>query len=72
MPIYEYVCEVCGERYERIVLNKAQEIACPKCSSKKSTLRLSVFSAATKGNGGAGPSFSDGGGCCPPSGCGCH
>ncbi len=70
MPIYEYICEECGERYERVVLSKTQEIACPKCKSTKNTQQLSVFSAATKSNGGAGPS--SGGGCCPPSGCGCH
>lgn len=72
MPIYEYVCTDCGERYERVVLSKTQEIACPKCASKKNTLQLSVFSAGTKSNGGAGPSFGGGGECCPPSGCGCH
>ncbi|OLC85387.1 MAG: hypothetical protein AUH88_06660 [Acidobacteria bacterium 13_1_40CM_4_61_5] len=71
MPIYEYVCEDCGTRYEKIVLGKTPEIACPKCESKKSALQLSVFRASTKSNGSSGPSF-DGGGCCPPSGCGCH
>lgn len=71
MPIYEYVCEDCGARYERVVLSKTQEIACPKCASTKNALQLSVFRAATKSNGSPGPSFG-GGGCCPPSGCGCH
>lgn len=40
MPIYEYVCEDCGTKYEKVVLNKAQEIACPKCESPKRTLQL--------------------------------
>jgi putative FmdB family regulatory protein len=43
MPIYEYVCEDCDAHFERIVLNKEQEIACPKCASKEGqhpTLRL--------------------------------
>jgi len=35
MPIYEYICEDCNERFEKIVINKQQEISCPKCSSKK-------------------------------------
>jgi len=55
------------------VINKQQEIACPKCSSKKATIQLSVF--ATAGNGGSSaPSggFSGGGGGCCGGGCGCH
>jgi putative FmdB family regulatory protein len=45
MPIYEYVCDDCDTRFERIVINKAQEIACPKCSSTKATIQLSVFAS---------------------------
>lgn len=74
MPIYEYTCDECETQFERIVLNQAQEIACPKCSGKKNTIQLSVFSAPN-GNGAAtkqsGPVSSGGGGCCG-GGCGCH
>ena len=42
MPIYEYVCDDCGERYERIVMNKSTVVACPKCESAKKTVQLSV------------------------------
>ena len=49
MPIYEYVCDDCQAQFEKIVINKQQEIACPKCASKKATIQLSVF--ATAGNG---------------------
>jgi len=72
MPIYEYICNDCNAHFEKIVINKQQEIACPKCSSKKATIQLSVF--ATAGNGSSSPSsggFSGGGGCCG-GGCGCH
>ena len=51
MPIYEYICDSCNERFEKIVINKQQEIACPKCASKKATIQLSVF--ATAGSGGS-------------------
>jgi len=67
MPIYEYICDDCKAHFEKIVINKQQEITCPKCSSKKAAIQLSVF--ATAGNGGSSaPSggFSGGGGC------GCH
>lgn len=74
MPIYEYVCNDCGERYERIVISKSQAIACPKCASKKHTLQLSVFAAPANGsNSSAGSSSSSGGSCgCTPHSCGCH
>ncbi|HTS13767.1 MAG TPA: zinc ribbon domain-containing protein [Candidatus Limnocylindrales bacterium] len=73
MPIYEYVCNDCGERYERIVFNQKTAITCPKCSSRRQTLQLSVFAApanGTKANGGSSPM--SGGGCCGGGGCGCH
>jgi putative FmdB family regulatory protein len=72
MPIYEYICDACNERFEKIVINKQQDISCPKCSSKKASIQLSVF--ATAGSGG-GPSSSSGGysggGCCGGGGS-CH
>lgn len=76
MPIYEYLCDDCGERYEKLVMSKSQPIECPKCASKKKTTQLSVFSAATKsanGTSSSTSSASSGGGCaCNPHGCGCH
>ena len=77
MPIYEYICDDCETRFEKIVVNKQQEIACPKCASKKASIQLSVFATANgSGNGAsAKPSsgFSGGGGsCCGGGGCGCH
>jgi putative FmdB family regulatory protein len=71
MPIYEYVCDDCNERYERIVLSQSQAITCPKCSSAKHTIQLSVFASPSNGKSAANPSSSPGGGgCC--GGCGCH
>ena len=78
MPIYEYICEDCQTRFEKIVLNKQQEIACPRCASKKATIQLSVFATSTSpGNGASAKSssgFSGGGGgsCCGGGSCGCH
>jgi putative FmdB family regulatory protein len=77
MPIYEYVCDDCQTQFEKLVLNKQQEIACPKCASKKNTIQLSVFSASSgSGNGSSAKSSTSfsggGGGCCGGGGCGCH
>src|SRR2546426_8563969 len=74
MPIYEYICEDCQTHFEKIVLNKTQEIACPKCAGKKNAIQLSVFSAANgSSNGSSAKSsggFSGGGGSCCGGGCG--
>ncbi|HEY2461911.1 MAG TPA: FmdB family zinc ribbon protein [Candidatus Acidoferrum sp.] len=70
MPIYEYVCDDCSTRFEKIVLNRQQEITCPKCAGKKNSIQLSVFSHAN-GSSNPGPSSTSGGGCCG-GGCACH
>jgi putative FmdB family regulatory protein len=74
MPIYEYICDDCGERYERIVMNKSTVVACPKCESTKKTVQLSVFAAPANGKASEGASAApfNGGGCCSPGSCGCH
>jgi putative FmdB family regulatory protein len=74
MPIYEYVCNDCGKRYEQIVLSRKQKLACPSCSSGRHTLQLSVFSAHSNSSGGGTGSTREaapGGSCgCGPGGCG--
>lgn len=74
MPIYEYICDDCKTPFEKLVFNQQQEISCPKCSSKKATIQLSVFATSNGGSAKpSGPSFSGsgGGGCCG-GGCACH
>lgn len=74
MPIYEYICEDCQTHFEKIVLNKQQEVSCPKCAGKRNAIQLSVFStgisnsSAAKSSGG----FSGGGGGCCGGSCACH
>ena len=60
MPIYEYSCEACGEKFEKLVRSagSADDVACPKCASKKTARALSVFAAVSvegKPTGGEGP-----------------
>lgn len=71
MPIYEYVCEDCKSRFERLVLSKSEEIACPKCSSRRYALQFSTFAAHGTGNGSS-TDESAGSCACTPSTCGCH
>ena len=72
MPIYEYVCDSCETRFEKIVINKQQEIACPKCASQKATIQLSVFATANGNAASAKSTPSSGGGGCSGGGCACH
>lgn len=73
MPIYEYVCDDCGARYERIVMSKSAEINCPKCASSRHTLQLSVFRTTGNSSSSNGKDFASLGGCgCTPKSCRCH
>jgi putative FmdB family regulatory protein len=74
MPIYEYFCNDCEARYERIVMSAHQEIECPKCASKRNTLQLSVFSTGKSSvSTTSSDEASSAGGCgCTPSSCGCR
>jgi putative FmdB family regulatory protein len=77
MPIYEYICDDCQTHFEKIVLNKTQQIACPKCAGKKNSLQISVFSSANGSASSASAKSSNGfsnggGGSCCGGGCGCH
>lgn len=74
MPIYEYQCEDCGTRHEKLVMARGQVIACPKCESRRQTIQISIFSASAKsGSGSAATSSPSGSGCgCAPRTCGCH
>jgi putative FmdB family regulatory protein len=76
MPIYEYICEDCQAHFEKIVLNKQQEIACPKCAGRRNSIQLSVFATSNgSSNGASKPSggfTGGGGGSCCGGGCACH
>jgi putative FmdB family regulatory protein len=70
MPIYEYVCRECGERFEKLVRAWGETVACPRCEAESVDKQVSSFAFAGAG-GGSGRS-SGGGGCgCGRGGCGC-
>lgn len=45
MPIYEYFCQNCQNRFEKLILSSEEEknISCPKCKNKKVKRIFSVF-----------------------------
>ena len=40
MPIYEFECEGCGERFEELVASEAPRRACPECGVGPGRRRL--------------------------------
>ncbi len=49
MPIYEYSCEDCGTRFEKLVRRAADDIACPSCGERHLKTELSTFAAHANG-----------------------
>ena len=59
MPIFEYVCQQCGHRFERLV--RADDVPeCPQCHSGRLQKQLSVFAVSAKS---AAPAFPAAGPC---------
>lgn len=52
MPVYEYGCEKCGAKFEKLVrtMSESGAPACPECGSAKTSRAPSVFAAV--GGGG--------------------
>jgi putative FmdB family regulatory protein len=44
MPIYEFECEECGERFEELVAAGAEAVACPECGSERTRRLMSSVS----------------------------
>ena len=57
MPIYEYECQKCGEKFElrRGFTDNDIEIKCPKCGAEHPQRVFSVFSTSSSG-GSCAPS----------------
>ena len=53
MPIYEYACGGCGNRFEKLVRRFAEEVSCPACASASVDKQLSVFAVGASRSSGA-------------------
>jgi putative FmdB family regulatory protein len=51
MPIFEYLCEDCGSKFEKLVRQsaEAQGPECPSCGHNHVTTQVSRFAARTNG-----------------------
>jgi len=63
MPIYEYSCDDCGTRFEKLVRASDPKLLCPSCGQDHLSQELSTFAARAGGGSKAAPTA---GGC--PSG----
>jgi putative FmdB family regulatory protein len=63
MPMYEYRCQKCGEKFERLrsMRDADAETECPACKSKEVKRQLSTFASGSSSSSGAG---------CTPAGSG--
>ena len=63
MPLYEYRCRLCDERFE--VLQRVGEgpeaVRCPGCGGRDVTKQLSTFAAGVSSSTGAASSAATGG-----------
>jgi putative FmdB family regulatory protein len=70
MPLYEYICQDCGTRFDtlRSMKDADKPIECTHCLGEHTTRQLSVFFAQSSGKAVAG---TQGGGCNGCSGGSC-
>lgn len=65
MPIFEYRCKNCGEKFETLVFSsQTKPVKCEKCGSEQTEKLMSTF--ASGGVSGSGSGYNSGG--CSPSG----
>jgi putative FmdB family regulatory protein len=61
MPIFEYLCNDCGRRFEKIVPRYDSQADCAHCSSDNVEKQLSVFAVA--GSSSSDSAMDSGAGC---------
>jgi putative FmdB family regulatory protein len=54
MPVYEFECEECGNRFEELVPSDTAGFACPSCGSARTRRLLSPVSPPSRQPRGAG------------------
>ncbi|MCX5781345.1 MAG: zinc ribbon domain-containing protein [Elusimicrobia bacterium] len=63
MPIYEYLCNKCKEKFEKLIIEKGNTVKCPKCGSAEVEKQFSSFSGGSSKK--TAKASCPSGGCCP-------
>ena len=67
MPIFEYLCEDCGSKFEKLVRRPGvDEVLCPSCGQSHLEQQHSTFAAHSNGHASSSKAAFDPGSC--PSG----
>jgi putative FmdB family regulatory protein len=64
MPIFEYVCQDCGNKFEKLMRRDQDPGACPSCGQPHLQTALSTFAAHSNGKSQAAEFPSCPGGMC--------
>jgi putative FmdB family regulatory protein len=53
MPLFEFVCSQCGNRFEELVRSASliEGVVCPNCSSTEIKKKVSTFASKISGGG---------------------
>jgi putative FmdB family regulatory protein len=73
MPIYEYKCQDCGTKFEKLVRQSdGAELTCPSCGKQRLEQEFSTFAAHSGAASHASetPMCPSGGPCATPGACG--
>jgi putative FmdB family regulatory protein len=66
MPIFEYSCDDCGTKFEKLVRRTAEAdaVRCPSCGQDHLTTQNSTFAARSAASKSAAPAVDCGAGMC--------
>jgi putative FmdB family regulatory protein len=69
MPIYEYKCDACEKKFEKLIRREADEteLACPSCGQRHLSQQYSTFAARAGGSSTASAAAAPS---CPSGMCG--
>lgn len=73
MPIYEYLCQDCGAKFEKLIRRDSDvdSLECPGCGRQHLSQELSTFAAHAHTRQDAAPRMCPSGRVCPtPGACG--
>lgn len=72
MPIYEFKCQSCGRRFEKLCSlgESGENLNCPQCGTARPQRVMSGFAARSSGKGDSGGSGGSGCGGCTSTNCG--